>query len=145
MSRPTSRLPVSRLATVGVDLLGMLAGLLTGIAGSFFQAATVTVGDVGLPLGLVVSLLASGLAFGIPGLVRHRRISSALALAAWLVAVIVLSLPRAEGDLVLTAGTMSYAWLFGGTLIGGAAAVWPYGARAALGRDASASAPRRSP
>jgi len=122
-----------RILDVFSLLASVVLGAVVGAAGSFLQSATV----LGLPIGLVVALLLSAAAVVGSGLATGGRLGAALALAAWLGTVILLSLPRPEGDLVLAAHWPSYAWLYGGTL-GLGACLAPDYRRLAAGRSGPA-------
>ncbi|MGJ7420633.1 DUF6113 family protein [Streptomyces cinereoruber] len=100
-------LPVSRTARyVWYGLLFVL-GLLVGTAGALVQAAW-------LPAGLLLALLAAaGLFYG--GLrATGTQIGVAAAGGGWLVAVVLLSFGRPEGDGVFGGGVGELLFLFGG-------------------------------
>ncbi|WP_432123277.1 DUF6113 family protein [Streptomyces sp. S1] len=108
--RPAAALdgfPVSRTARyVWYGLLFVL-GLLVGTAGALVQAAW-------LPAGLLLALLAAaGLFYG--GLrATGTQIGVAAAGGGWLVAVVLLSFGRPEGDGVFGGGVGELLFLFGG-------------------------------
>ncbi|MEU0400965.1 DUF6113 family protein [Streptomyces sp. NPDC006197] len=85
----------------------LVLGALVGTAGSLVQAAW-------LPGGLLLALLAvAGLFYG--GLrATGTQVGIAAAAAGWLVAVILLSLGRPEGDGVFGGGVGELLFLFGG-------------------------------
>jgi hypothetical protein len=117
------------LGTLAVLVAAALLGATVGAAGSFLQALTV----VDLPVGVVLGLAASLVVFVGSGAVTGARRTSIACVAGWVLAVVALSVPRAEGDVVLTDSLASYVWLFGGVLLGGVAAGWPHGRAGALG------------
>ncbi|MET8677608.1 DUF6113 family protein [Streptomyces sp. NPDC004647] len=85
-------------------------GLLVGVAGALVQAGW-------LPGGLLLALLAiGGLCYG--GVkVTGTRIGGAAASAGWLIAVLLLTATRPEGDFLFGAGIGSYIFLLGGMLV----------------------------
>jgi hypothetical protein len=101
---------------------GALAGGLAAVLGSFAHAATAG----GAPAGLAAALGLSFACFVTTGLAARRRGPVALAAAAWVLVVLVLSLRRPEGDLVVPGTALGYAWLLGGTLAAAAAVSLPY-------------------
>ncbi|MGZ4611353.1 MAG: DUF6113 family protein [Actinomycetes bacterium] len=111
--------PAVRLTVHGVALV---VGAAAGVLGSFVHAYTFH----GLPVGLLVALALSLAVFATGGLAAGARSGALAAAAGWLVAVAYLSLQRPEGDLVVPASTLGYCWLFGGTLVAGAALAFPY-------------------
>ncbi|ROQ34181.1 DUF6113 family protein [Streptomyces sp. PanSC19] len=96
--------PGVRYASYGVLLV---LGALVGAAGSLVQAAW-------FPGGLLLALLATaGLFYG--GLrATGTQVGVASAAAGWLVAVILLSLGRPEGDGAFGGGAGELIFLFGG-------------------------------
>ncbi|WP_079167010.1 DUF6113 family protein [Streptomyces oceani] len=88
----------------------VVLGLLTGLAGGLVQAGWST---GGVPLALAG---AAGLFWGGSQLTRGKGGAVAPA-AGWLVAVVLLTTPRPEGDFVFGAGLGAYVYLFGGMLI----------------------------
>src|SRR5262249_47353853 len=102
---------MSRPALIGA-LLGLgAAGVAAGIAGSFVAIEPVTVAPLGAPIGFLVATAATvGLFAGARALMRTRAGAVAAAVG-WLVAVLPLSMNRAEGDVVLPASRWQ-AWLY---------------------------------
>ncbi|MFI7384323.1 DUF6113 family protein [Streptomyces sp. NPDC049813] len=97
-------------ARVVVLVVLFLLGALVGVAGALLQGGW-------FPGGLLLALLAAaGLFHGGARLTGAR--SGALAPAAgWLVAVILLTTSRPEGDFVFGAGVGSYLFLLGGMAV----------------------------
>ncbi|MGW7353333.1 DUF6113 family protein [Streptomyces sp. NPDC054784] len=93
-----------------VYALLVVLGLLTGAAGSLVQAGW---SAGGVPLALAG---AAGLFWGGAQLTRAKAGAVAPA-AGWLLAVMLLTLPRPEGDFVFGAGIGAYVFLFGGMLV----------------------------
>lgn len=135
------------LAALGV--LAALLGALAGVLGSFDQAVGAVVPLLRLHVGLVLALLLTLAVFTGAALVTRHRSTPVLALLGWLAAVLVLSMKRPEGDLVVPATPSGYAWLLGGSLLGAVAVVLaPRLARAAdagPGHPGASTTSRRSP
>lgn len=103
----TGSLSVGRvLGYVGLTLLGALAG----IAGALVQAGW-------FPLGLLLALGGSAGLFWAGALLTGTRVGAAAPAGGWSVTVLVLTLPRPEGDFVFATGAGSYVFLFGGMLL----------------------------
>ena len=103
--------------------LAALGGFAVGVFGSFLQA----VHQLGMPVGTVVVLIATGLAFfGAGSACRSRGVAAACGVG-WGLAVTLLIAPRTAGDVVLTAAPTTYVFLAGGLLLACASACWPYG------------------
>ncbi|MGW5781350.1 DUF6113 family protein [Streptomyces sp. NPDC003863] len=107
--------PAARYVWYGVLFV---LGVLVGLAGSLIQAAW-------FPGGLLLALLATaGLFYG--GLrATSTQIGVASAAGGWLVAVILLSVGRPEGDGVFGGGTGELIFLFGGMAIAVMCATMP--------------------
>ncbi|MCT2591933.1 DUF6113 family protein [Streptomyces sp. N2-109] len=88
----------------------VVLGLLIGAAGALVQAGW-SVG--GVPLALAG---AAGLFWGGAQLTRTKLGAIAPA-GGWVVAVVLLTMPRPEGDFVFGTGLGSYVFLFGGMLL----------------------------
>ena len=118
--------------------LAALGGFAVGVFGSFLQA----VHRLGVPVGTVVVLVGTGLAFfGAGSACRSRGVAAACAVG-WGLAVMLMIAPRAAGDVVLTADPRTYVFLAGGLILACAAGCWPYGVvrRGDTGVDAGADA-----
>lgn len=101
--------PAGRGARYAVyAVLGVL-GLLTGAAGALVEEGW-------FPFGLLLALAAAvGLFWGGAKLVRTKTGAAAPAVG-WVVAVMLLTSTRPEGDFVFAAGVGSYVYLLGGLL-----------------------------
>ncbi|WP_328942730.1 DUF6113 family protein [Streptomyces sp. NBC_00250] len=101
---------VSRNARIAWYAGLAVLGVLVGTAGALVQAAW-------LPLGLILALLATaGLFYG--GMrATGTQVGVAVGGVGWLVAVILLSLGRPEGDGVFGGGVGELLYLFGGMAI----------------------------
>jgi uncharacterized protein DUF6113 len=101
------------------------AGAAAGVAGSFRYAWTAR----GLPLGLLTALLLTVAVIATVGLASRGRLAPAVAAVAWVVVVVLLSVRRPEGDLVVTGTALGSLWLLAGSLLAGSAVTWPYAVR----------------
>lgn len=102
-------------------VVAVLAGLGAGVLGSFAHAST----SYGLPVGLVAAL---GLCLGVLAVARlagSSRAPVAGAAVGWASAVLLLSVQRPEGDLVVPGTILGYCWLLGGMLGAAATVLWP--------------------
>ncbi len=106
MSRLTWSQPGRIAAYLGLALLGVLVG----IAGSLIQGAW-------FPGGLALALLASaGLFYGSMQ-ATGTQLGVAAPAAGWLLAIIVLSNGRPEGDGMFSAGTAPLIFILGGVAL----------------------------
>lgn len=96
----------------------LAAGVAAGVLGSFVHAT----GWGAVPVGQVAGLALTGSVVMLARLAGPGRTHSVLASAGWLAAVVVLSMPRPEGDLVVPATGAGYSWIVLG-MLGCAAAV----------------------
>jgi MFS superfamily sulfate permease-like transporter len=111
---------VRRPPPIAAALSGLaLAGVALGIVGSFLHLARVELLGIRWPVGLVVLLMATLGAWWLSGRAVNRRAGVAASYAGWLVAVLVLAVPRAEGDAVFPNSPLSLIYLFAGVLGGG--------------------------
>jgi hypothetical protein len=119
-------------------VVAVLAGLGAGVLGSFAHAST----SYGLPVGLVAALgLCLGV-FAVARLAGSSRAPVAGAAVGWATAVLLLSVQRPEGDLVVPGTALGYCWLVGGMLGAAATVSWP---SASAGAFPSASSGVRLP
>ena len=102
--------------------VAVLGGLAAGVLGSFVHAAT----SYGVPVGLLTALGLSLTVFVAVGLATRSRGTAAWAVAGWVVAVLLLTVRRPEGDLVVPGTALGYGWLLGGMLVAGGALSWPF-------------------
>jgi hypothetical protein len=103
-----------------------LGGLVAGLVGSFVHAATA----YGVPVGLLSGLGLSLAVFVTAGLTTRSRGSVTCAALGWASVVLLLSVRRPEGDLVVPGTGLGYAWLLGGMVVTAAAVSWPYASTA---------------
>lgn len=104
----------------------VLAGALVGVVGSFQHGNEFYLGGVGVPFGLVLGLVLTALVTVTAGLGTRSRSGAGLALAGWVLSVLLMSSQRPEGDLIVAATPLGMIWLFGGTVLGGICLAWPY-------------------
>lgn len=110
---------------IGTAVVLAVGGVILGLFGGFLQAWTVSVLGFGFPVGLLL-VLATLLAC-IRALIHAftlRRAGVTFFLG-WVVATVVLALPSGEGDIVIARSGWSMAYLFGGVVLGSAAANLP--------------------
>lgn len=98
-----------------------VSGLVGGLLGSFVHSFTWYAVPVGLGTALALTLSI----FTTARIATRSRLGAAVAVASWLVPVLVLTVRRAEGDLIIAGTALGYAWLVGGTLLAGCAVAWP--------------------
>jgi hypothetical protein len=111
----------------GVALLAF--GLLLGLVGAFVQAQRLILdlpwGMAVVPWGVVVAwaALLAGIRAGAWSM--GTRWGSWAVLAGWLAATVAMSAESSSGDLALAGGTRQLVYLFGGVVMGSAAATLP--------------------
>ncbi|MFE0873398.1 DUF6113 family protein [Streptomyces smyrnaeus] len=96
-------------ARVAVYAVLVVLGLLTGVAGTLVQGGW-------FPFGLLLALAAAvGVFWGGATLCR-TKVGAAAPGAGWVLAVLLATPSRAEGDFLFAAGIAGYVYLFGGML-----------------------------
>lgn len=112
-----------RLARLLLHAVLLALGVLVGALGSFVHAQVVA----GVPVGLLCAYALMAAALVTAGLATRSRSGPAATAAGWLVALLLLSAPRPEGDLVVAGDLPGYAWSLGGLVLAavGVAAPWP--------------------
>lgn len=109
------------VARVIASCIGLFAlGLVVGAAGAFEHREKA-------PLGLVVSLAAEASVVVAAGIHTRSRIGAGLPAGAWVVTALLGAIERPEGDVVISADGLGYAYLFGGLVLMGLLALLPYG------------------
>ena len=122
-------LPPRRLLVCAV---AVVAGVVGGFLGSFVHSLT----SYGVPVGLITALALSLSIFVTAGIASGSRLGAGLAAAGWLLTVLLLTVRRPEGDLIIAGTLLGYAWLIAGMVVAGGCVAWPYGtshARASRG------------
>ncbi|MGW2249041.1 DUF6113 family protein [Kitasatospora sp. NPDC001660] len=107
-----------RLARFAAYVLFLLLGFAVSVCGSFVQALWPPVGVL-LALGATAATFYGGLR------VTGTRLGAALPAAGWFVALVLVIVPRAEGDTVLWTNGTSLAWMFVGSILGVICATLP--------------------
>lgn len=87
-----------------------LLGAVVGVAGALVQAGW-------FPLGLLLALGGAAGAFGGGAKLMRTKVGAMAPAAGWLLAVMLLTSARAEGDFVFGAAISSYVFLLGGMLV----------------------------
>ncbi|MDZ7578417.1 MAG: DUF6113 family protein [Candidatus Nanopelagicales bacterium] len=102
-----------------------LGGAALGLLGGFVQAIGVNLSGVQIPVGLVLVLAA--LVATQRALVHswESRTPAAAWFVGWIVMTLVLALPLPGGNVVIAEGAVPIVYLFGGAVLGAAAASLP--------------------
>lgn len=103
----------------------LLAGVVMGAVGAFLQGARWLVGDVSLPWGLAVSLVALIVLIRAGVDLTASRWGGWIMLLAWIAVTVAFAAELPSGDLVISAGGRQMAYLLGGVIVGAAAATVP--------------------
>ncbi len=102
-----------------------VGGGAVGVAAGFVQAQRSTVLGIPTPWGLVLALaVVVATVRGASWLLRSR-VGGVAFFVGWLVVTVVLSAESGSGDLVLSSGPRQFGYLFGGVVLGAAAAAYP--------------------
>lgn len=120
-----------------------LLGVLVGTVGAFVQAARAQVAGMTIPWGLVLMLLLLLAAVRLGVEATQTRWGGWCVFAAWLLATVAFAAELPSGALVISAGDRQMAYLFGGVVLGAAAATVPALARL-RGRGGQGDPPSRS-
>ena len=104
-------------------------GAVAGIVGSFVHDVSVELLGVRLPVGVLLALGLAAAAFALAGWLLRNRLAVLAPGTGWLVPVLVMSVPRSEGDLVVVANLAGYVFLLGGSVLIGLGVALPYGGR----------------
>jgi len=105
--------------------LGLVAGVLFGVLGTLAHQATVTVGSVHLPVGLVIALVAVGSLLTGLRLVIGDRSVALMAAVGLLATIFVLSLRGVGGSVLVPAGLPGTLWTVVPTLLAALVLAWP--------------------
>lgn len=114
--------PAGRLAT---GAFALMAGVLFGVLGTIAHQATVSVGAVALPVGLILALVgAAALLIGLRMVLRDRMVVL-LAAIGMLGTIFVLSLRSAGGSVLVPEGLAGTLWTVVPALAAVVAVGWP--------------------
>lgn len=104
-------------------------GFAIGVAGAFIQAQRfiLTVGDfvVVIPWGTALMLIAITVLTRLATVAAGTRWAGWLFFTCWLAATVLLSADSPSGDLAISSGARQMVYLFGGIVLGAAAATLP--------------------
>jgi hypothetical protein len=114
-------------AVVHVALLA--PGFAVGVLGSFVHAVG-PAQPVQVPVGLLWAYAMTAALLAVVRLATGGRSGAVAVAVGWVVALLLLSAPRPEGDLVVAGGLVGYAWLLGGLVVCAAGVGWPTAAAA---------------
>ena len=120
-------------------------GFAIGVTGAFLQAQrfVVPIGDfvVVVPWGTALLLVAIALLTRLVTIAAGTRWAGWLFFTCWLAATVLLSADSPSGDLAISSGARQMVYLFGGIVLGAAAATLPVEFRI---RKGTKSVPRSS-
>ena len=102
-----------RLGRLLLHAVLLALGVLVGALGSFVHAQVVA----GVPVGLLCAYALTAALLSAGRLATRSRSGAAAAAVGWVGALLLLSAPRPEGDLVVAGGALGYAWLVGGLVV----------------------------
>jgi hypothetical protein len=107
-----------RAVRIAVYVLFFLLGIAVSLCGSFVQA-------LWPPVGVLLALAASVATFYAGLRITGTRLGAAMPAAGWFLAMLLMMVPRPEGDNVLWSNATSLAWLFAGSVLGVICATLP--------------------
>lgn len=107
-----------RAARIVVYVLFFLLGIAVSVCGAFVQA-------LWPPVGALLAVAAAGATFYAGLRISGTRLGAGLPAAGWFLAMLLLIVPRPEGDNVLWSNATSLAWLFAGSVLGVICATLP--------------------
>jgi Family of unknown function (DUF6113) len=113
--------------------------VLAAVCACFVHPTTVTFATFGLPVGLVLALGGTAGVLAMGTLLSRTRWGSGAVAAAWLVTVVMLSLPRPEGDVVIAQDAVGLTFLGVGVVLAGVSVGLPAGGLGYHGRLAAVS------
>ncbi|WP_395294514.1 DUF6113 family protein [Kitasatospora hibisci] len=93
-------------------------GFAVSVCGAFVQA-------LWPPAGVLLALAATGATFYAGLRITGTRLGAAIPAAGWFAALLLLMVPRPEGDNVLWTNATSLSWLFVGSILGVICATLP--------------------
>ncbi|MQS13858.1 hypothetical protein F7Q99_16660 [Streptomyces kaniharaensis] len=105
-------------ARIAAYVLFLLLGFAVSVCGSFVQA-------LWPPVGLLLALGATAATFYAGLRVTGTRLGAAMPAAGWFLALVLVIVPRPEGDTVLWTNATSLSWMFVGSILGVICATLP--------------------
>jgi hypothetical protein len=102
----------------------VVLGALVGVGGAFLHLRSVPAG-IEWPVGLVFGLLCAGALGAAGGMYVRSRAGAAFPAVGWTIAVVVLTQPRPEGDVVVGGGGPAFGFMLGGLITQGVVVVLP--------------------
>jgi Family of unknown function (DUF6113) len=94
-------------------------GFAIGVLGTFVHSATIRPLGLPLPVGLAVALASEAALLLAGGAALGNRWGTAIPALTWTLTVLMFTLPRPEGDLIVAANLLGYAFLLLGTVLAG--------------------------
>jgi len=119
---PEPSTPATRLLA---GLMALAAGILFGVLGTVAHQTTLVIGTVTVPIGLVLSLLATGTLLVGLRLVVHDRLVVLAAAIGLLATVFLLSLRSTGGSVLVPAGVLGTVWTAVPALVAALVLAWP--------------------
>jgi hypothetical protein len=117
---PSGKHPIPLLAGA---VIGCLGGVLLGTVGAFVQAARWFIGDFAIPWGTLVILAGLVVAIRVGVGLIGSRWGGVGVFAGWLATTVIFATRTPwSGDLIIAPGTWQFFYLFGGMILGSAAA-----------------------
>ncbi|WP_234327232.1 DUF6113 family protein [Streptomyces sp. NRRL WC-3742] len=107
-----------RAARIAVYVVFFALGVAVSVCGAFVQA-------LWPPVGVLLALAATAATFYAGLRITGTRLGAAFPAAGWFLAMLMVMVPRPEGDNVLWANATSLAWLFAGSVLGVICATLP--------------------
>ncbi|NQX34215.1 DUF6113 family protein [Herbiconiux sp. VKM Ac-2851] len=116
----------SRGSRILGHVAALLLGALFGAIGTVVHQIDISVfGLFDLPIGLIIALVAIALLLTGLRMIAPSRLASALAAAALIGMVALLTVESPGGSILVPAGPTGLVWLFGSTLIAVVVIAWP--------------------
>jgi hypothetical protein len=125
---------------LAVTLLVALAGIV-GVCATFVHASRVDVLGRAVPAGLLIAVSGTAAVLVLGHRVARTRWGTAAVAAGWLLPVLLLSLPRPEGDVVVTEDRAGVTFVVTGVVLAGLAVGMPAGAGGFRDRAGGPTAP----
>ncbi|HSK27672.1 MAG TPA: DUF6113 family protein [Jiangellales bacterium] len=134
-ARPAGRSPARAAAVAALVPVAVAAA----VCACFTHAGTVTLATLRLPAGLLVALAGSAGVLALGTLLARSRWGSGAVATAWVLTVVLLSLPRPEGDVVVAGDVVGLTFLGVGVALAGLAVGVPAGGLGYHGQSAAVS------